>query len=440
MIQETLRQYIIDHQLFDKETRLLLAVSGGGDSMAMLDLLYKEGYHCEVAHVNFHLRGKDSDNDESVVRTVCQQRGLKLYTKSIDTTRYAQENKLSIEMAAREIRYDFFNCLMEEHQLECVVVAHHRNDVVETFFINLMCGTGLRGLSGIAPKNGRVVRPLLSFSHQELVTYLEDHNLDYCTDKTNFDTTILRNELRHQVIPDFESKKNGFTELMQRTIGRLRESEAVVDAYVKDWRTKHVQEDGDEIRIPKSALYESVSPSEILFFFLQPRGFSVAIIDELSSKKNLRVGARFDSRLYRVIVDRDYYILEKKRNLDASFLIEKKSAVMHKPLPMLISLMEVDEHFKIIKDSQIAQLDADRLIFPLALRHWQEGDVFCPIGMGGRQKKISDYFIDQKFSIPQKEKAWLLCSGEDIVWVVGHRLDERYKLRPESKSILKISL
>lgn len=440
MIQDTLRKHIAKHQLFEKDSRLLLAVSGGGDSMAMLHLLQSEGYDCEVAHVNFQLRGEDSDRDEALVRSVCQAKGLKLHTKTIDTLHYAEVYKVSIEMAARDIRYAFFEELMDVHHLDCVVVAHHADDMVETFFINLIRGTGLRGLSGIVPKNGRVVRPLLSLSHHDLITYLEKHQLVYRTDESNFDTSILRNEIRHQLIPDFENKKNGFVAIMHRTMGRLRESETLVNAYVQDWKDKYVKEDNGNLLIPKDALYASVSPSEILFHLLQDKGFSIAVIDELAVQRDRRIGGQFETPDCRLIVDRDYLIIGPKPIEERSYYIDPSATTLWKPLAMEISLGNIGHDFQLIKSRSVAMLDADKLVFPLTLRHWQEGDVFCPIGMRGQQKKVSDYFIDQKFSIPQKEKTWLLCSGDHIVWIVGHRLDERYKLTETSKVVFKIML
>ena len=440
MVLERVKKYIADYQLFAPDARLLLAVSGGGDSMAMLDLLHSEGYYFEVAHVNFQLRGEDSDRDEALVTSVCKAKGVILHCQKTDTRQYAQDHKQSIEMAAREIRYDFFEDLMDQQNLQYVVVAHHRNDVVETFFINLMRGTGLRGLSGILPKNGRVVRPLLATSHEELISYLEERNLDYCTDVTNFDTTILRNELRHRIIPDFEDKKPGFGEIMQRTVTRLRQSEAVVNAFVEEWREKHIQKQGEELFIPKKELTHSVSASEILFHILQPMGFSIASIDELSSQSVLRIGARFDAPNYRLIVDREHLIVGPRQEDESSYSIPKRSQTITAPVAMKISESAIDASFVVVKDKRIALLDADALTFPLTLRHWKEGDVFCPIGMKGKQKKVSDYFIDQKFSIPEKEKIWLLCSGEYIVWIVGHRLDERYKITETASSLFKIEL
>lgn len=440
MLQEDLKKYIEDQHLFNRESRLLLAVSGGGDSMAMLHLLCNEGYYCEVAHVNFQLRGDDSKRDADLVTSVCKNKKLVLHNKTVDTRQYATDHKLSVEMAAREIRYAFFEEIMNKHKLDCVVVAHHRNDVVETFFINLMRGTGLRGLSGIAPKNGRIVRPLLAVSHQELIAYLDERELDYCIDKTNFDTTILRNEIRHHIIPELEDKKPGFTEIMQRTIGRLRESESVVDAYIKEWKEQYVKEKAGDLFIPMSDLYASVSSSEILFHLLQPLGFSVAVIDELSNAVERRTGACYESGDYRLVIDRQNIIISKMVDYRDVYSIERGEAQVLQPLPLKMSYHKKDDTFVLKKDSLIALLDADLLTFPLTLRRWQEGDVFCPIGMRGKQKKVSDYFIDKKLSIPEKEKVWLLCSGKEIVWIVGYRLDERYKVTEETRSVLEIDI
>lgn len=440
MIQDRIRKYIAENQLINKSDRLLLAVSGGGDSMAMLHFLHNEGYCCEIAHVNFQLRGEASDGDEALVRSVCKEKGLTLHVRTADTLLYAEENKISIEMAARDIRYDFFEELMKERDLDSVVVAHHSNDVVETFFINLMRGTGLRGLSGIVPRNGRVIRPFLSVSHQDLIDYLESRNLEYRTDLTNFDTAILRNELRQCVIPSFEEKKPGFSEIMQRTVGRLRQSEAVVNAFIQDWVNKNVTVSGEELHIPKEALYSSPSPSEILFQLLQPKGFAISIIDEIASQNSHRIGACYHSEDYRLIIDRDFLLLGKRAVDSDTFSIESIPCVIAQPLAMEFSLCPNDENFVLVRDKAIAMLDSEAITLPLTLRHWQLGDVFYPIGMGGKKKKVSDYFINQKFSIPQKEKTWLLCSGDDIVWIVGHRLDERYKVNPQTNNILQIKL
>lgn len=406
--------------------------------MAMLDLLCREGYYCEVAHVNFQLRGDDSNLDADLVASVCVKHDLRLHTKTIDTQQYADEHKLSVEMAAREIRYRFFEEIMNQRNLDYVAVAHHRNDVVETFFINLMRGTGLRGLTGIAPKNGCVVRPLLSLSHPELIAYLEEQHLEYRTDKTNFDTTILRNEIRHHFIPELENRKPGFTEIMQRTIGQLRESDVLVEAYVSEWKKNNVRVINDELIVPMPALYGSASSSEILFRMLQPMGFSSAIIDELSQEKERRVGACFECEDYILVVDRENIIVSQKCSQNDVFYIEKGVAQVQMPISMTINQYLKTEQFVLKKNSEIAIVDVDKLSFPLVLRHWQKGDVFYPIGMGGKRKKVSDYFIDQKFSVPQKRKTWLLCSGDAIVWIVGHRLDERFKVTEQARAVMEI--
>lgn len=408
--------------------------------MAMLHFLVSEGYSCEVAHVNFQLRGESSMKDAALVREISEGYGLEFHKLSVDTRKYAQDHKQSIEMAAREIRYDFFERIMEERHLHYVAVAHHRNDIVETFFINLMRGTGLKGLGGISPKNGRVVRPFLQSSHNELLAYLDDNDFAYCTDETNFDETILRNNFRHNIIPQLEELKPSFTEIMQSTVARLRESEAVVGAYAEDWKAKHVRVEDGVAYIDKAALYASVSPSEILFQILRSYGFAPSIINEISSDEKHRVGAHFYSKSHRLVVDREAFIIDSPEEDEAVFFIEKKDALITSPLKMEVSLFDREDSFRLVRDSALAFLDADKLTFPLCLRKWQEGDIFCPIGMGGKQKKVSDFFIDNKFSVPQKEKTWLLCSGKDIVWIVGHRMDERYKLTDDTSSICKITL
>lgn len=438
MVKKKLIESIKSQRLFSKMDKLLLAVSGGADSMAMLHLLVDEGYTCEVAHVNFQLRGEESDGDALLVERVASDLGLEFHLLSVDTLAYASEHKLSMEMAARTIRYDFFDDLLHHRSLDYVVVAHHKNDVVETFFINLMRGTGLRGLAGIEAKKGRVVRPLLYSSHQELLDYLVANNFEYRTDASNFDTTIKRNKLRQDLIPKFEVEKPGFNDIMLRTIGRLCESERIVNAFVKDWKSKHLEMKEDVTEIPKQALYDSVSPSAILFDVLQPLGFSNAVIDDLAAQPDKRVGAIFESGLFRLTVDRDNLIIDEYQHFEDSFMIAFDTTKIQVPLAMHFSILTNETAFE--RTSLIANLDFDLLQFPMTLRKWQEGDVFSPIGMKGRKKKVSDFFIDNKFSIPEKERTWLLCSGDNIVWVVGHRLDDRYKVNAETKRIYRIKL
>ena len=433
-------KYIDTHKLFQHDDKLLLAVSGGADSMAMLHLMLELGYSCEVAHVNFQLRGDESDADTALVEKVCASHNLVLHKKTIDTMSYAREHKQSMEMAAREIRYDFFAEIMSARNLDYLVVAHHRDDVVETFFINLMRGTGLRGLSGIKVKTGNIVRPLLEVSRADIENYIAENILEYRTDKSNFDTEIKRNHIRHVLLPDLEQQKLGFTYIMQRTITRLRESELLANAYVEDWKKANVTQQNDVLYIDQKALYDSVSPSEILFQIISPYGFSVAVIDELVSKSDWRVGAFFEANDYRLTVDRTHFIIDKIETERSEYIIENGNQVLDIPLIMSFSFLENDSSFKLEKRADIAFIDAEKLTFPLKLRLWQNSDTFCPIGMGGKSKKLSDFFIDNKFSQNQKENTWLLCSGDDIVWVIGYRLDERYKVVDDTKSILKIIL
>ena len=438
-LQEKVQEYIEEQHLFTPDQRLLIALSGGGDSMALLHIMLDLGYDFEVAHVNFKLRGAASDRDEAMVRQRCEELGVKLHFMQEDTEAYAALHRCSIEMAARDIRYDFFDRLITEHCLDLVLVAHHRDDVVETFFINLMRGTGLSGLSGISPLKGKVARPLLNCSHQELLSYLDERDLSYCTDHTNFDTAILRNKLRHDIIPEMEERKPGFGVIMQGTVGRLKEAEKLLVALVDEWRKMYTSIKQDHLYIDKDALYRSASPSEILFRLLQAYQFKTSIIDTVAMNEGLRVGARFYGGEYVLTVDRDYLVVSPITAGDENFTIEDLNDFRKAPLDLSVSIVNREQcHFE--TSSRVAYFDADLIRFPLTMRRWQQGDAFSPFGMQGKQKKVSDFFIDNKVSQPEKEAAWLLLQGTDILWVLAYRSDERFKVSTATQEVLRIEI
>lgn len=437
-LQEKVQAYINQEHLFTKTNRLLIALSGGGDSMALLHLMKELDYSFEVAHVNFHLRGEASNRDEALVKNVCKQMGLKLHLMEEDTELYAVNNKCSIEMAARDIRYAFFDKIMNASQLDYVLVAHHQDDVVETFFINLMRGTGLSGLTGMDALRQRIVRPLLTCTHQELLHYLDDNNWPYCTDHTNYDTAILRNKLRHDIIPDFEERKPAFRHVMQRTIGRLKEAEKLVVAYAEQWKAEHCFMKNACFYIEKQALYDSASVSELLYRLLQPYQFSPAVIDAIAAARNARTGARFYSENYVLTIDRDALIVAE---IPAVEIFTVRSVEDFKKLPLGVDAEFLDkEECKFSASRAYAYFDVASFSFPLTLRRWQQGDVFYPFGMNGKKKKVSDFFIDEKLSQSDKEHTWLLCQGEDVMWIVGWRSDHRFRVGDASEKVLRLCL
>lgn len=438
-LEEKVQKYIEKQQLFHPQQRLLIALSGGGDSMALLHLMLDLAYPCEVAHVNFQLRGAASDQDEALVRRICDDHALVLHLKSVDTEAYAKEHKCSIEMAARDIRYAFFEEVLKERCLDYVLVAHHQDDVVETFFINLLRGTGLSGLSGMEAMRQHIVRPLLECTHQELLQYLEEHHLPYCTDSTNFDTAILRNKLRHDIIPEMETRKAGFGTLMQSTVGRLKEAEKVVLAYVLQWQKDYTYTNENRFYIDKKALFDSASPSELLYRLLQSYHFPVSIVDAIAKGGCLRVGARFYAQDHVLTIDRHDLVVAPIGDATAHFRVRNMLDFQNAPLPFKASIVDRKECF-FSSSPQFAYFDADLLTFPFMLRRWKRGDVFFPFGMKGKQKKVSDFFIDNKVSQPEKEAAWLLCQAEDIMWVVGYRSDDRFRVSEATKRVLLLQV
>lgn len=434
-LENKVQKHIAENQLFTSEHRLLIALSGGGDSMALFHLMTALGYSCEVAHVNFQLRGEASDKDEALVRKVCKDQGLVLHSMREDTEAYAVAHKCSVEMAARDIRYAFFIQLLEDRKLDYVLVAHHQDDVVETFFINLMRGTGLSGLSGMDVLRQRIMRPLLSCTHQELLSYLDTKDLPYCTDHTNYDTSILRNKLRHDIIPAFEERKPGFGNLMQRTLARLKESEKLVLAYAEEWREKYTYSKQGCLYIDKEALFNSASPSEVLYRVLQPYHFPVSVVDAISRSADLRIGAQYFSDNDVLTVDRAYLLVTPIAKDEDIITINTIDDFRNLPIAIeAIMVARADCHFS--ASNRYAYFDAELVSFPLTLRRWQQGDVFAPFGMQGKQKKVSDYFIDNKVSQPQKEAAWFLCNDDRIMWIVSYRSDERYKVCAETEQVL----
>ncbi len=419
-------------------SRLLLTVSGGMDSMVMLDVILKAGYSCEVAHCNFNLRGSESDGDAQLVREECDRRGVVYYEKSFDTKGYAAQNGISIEMAARDLRYEWFYSLLEEQTLDVIVTAHHGDDAVETFFLNLVRGTGVKGLSGMKAVNGKVVRPFLNFSRADIKKYCKENSLAYRHDSSNDEVKYLRNKVRHEIIPLFKEMNPSFLTTMEGNLKRLAEVESLLEDEVKQVRDSFVVEEQGRVLIPISKIAEHPQKSSVLFELLRPYGFNSNVIGDIIKTISGIPGKQFYSPTHRLIRDRYNFILFEDREVSGDeHYINSEVEVIDKPITLKIKTFSKSDDYSFSTDSDIAHFDADKIDFPLVLRRWRKGDFFRPLGMRGF-KKLSDFFIDQKLSIADKESVWLLQSGEDIVWVVGMRMDDRFKISNRTKKILEV--
>lgn len=427
-------QYIVTNGLLAGGEKIIVGVSGGADSVALLDILHSFGLECVVAHCNFHLRGEESNRDAFFVEELCKKYNLKYERIDFDTEAYAAINSVSIEMAARELRYNWFEQLRVIHMADKIAVAHHRDDSVETILLNLVRGTGIRGLTGIAPVNGYVIRPLLSLSRDEIVEYLKDRRLSFVDDSTNNEDMYARNKIRLNVIPMLEAINPSVKESVNKTAEHLTQVANIYYMYMAQVKANIFADN----KINISMLVQYLEPEAILFELLSPYGFNSATVRQIFESVISQSGKIFYSETHELLKDRGYLILKKKDNLKIErYNIHEDETTLSRPIHLKIERTPVNGDFSIEKNPDIIYIDADKLAYPLTLRKWRQGDWFMPFGMKGK-KKVSDYFSDNKFSLFDKEAAWLLCSGDDIVWIIGHRSDERFKITDKTTEVVKI--
>ena len=438
-MRNIVRAYIEKQQLLSADRPVLVGLSGGADSVALLALLVQLDFPCIALHCNFHLRGDESVRDERFAEDMACRLHVPFHKIVFDTTAYAAEHHLSIEMAARELRYSWFEEMRQRWEAQAIAVAHHRDDSVETVLMNLVRGTGVRGLGGIRPKNGYVVRPLLTVSRSEILDWLEKQQLPYVTDSTNLSDAYTRNFIRLRVLPLLEELNPSVRSAIARTADHLAETETIY-LHVVEKARRELMEAGS--RIPIIRLLRYPSPATILYELLKPYGFSRQVADDVFRSLEKESGKMFYSSDYCLLKDREYLLLEpRKQEAVVEYVFTAEDIledIWRGPIELSLFKSVITNDFCIRKDKHIAYFDYDKLSFPLTLRKWKEGDWFIPFGMKGR-KKLSDYFSDHKFSRMDKERTWLLCSGENILWIVGERSDNRFCLDKTTKSVLIVN-
>lgn len=419
MNMQKIEQFIIRHRLFAPQDKVLVALSGGADSVALLRLLLALGYRCEAAHCNFHLREAESDRDEAFVRNLCASLGVFLHTVHFDTKREADERRVSIEMAARELRYGWFEEVRRECGAAVIAVAHHRDDSVETLLLNLLRGTGINGLRGIRPKNGRVVRPLLCLDRKEVVCYLESIGQAYVTDSTNLQDEYTRNKIRLNLLPLMQQINPAAKECILKTAEHLDAAAAIYNIGVEEAKRRVRTPEGINI----GALLQEAEPETVLFEILHPLGFNASQVRDIFQVLDGQPGKVFVTVGWRVVKDRELLLVEP----------------VQEPAEPVLEMEEhpYTPHFVIPRDPSVACFDLDKLKLPLRLRLWRQGDSFVPFGMKGR-KKVSDYLTNRKFSILRKAQQWVLCSGEEIAWIVEERTDNRFRVEKDTKRVLVV--
>jgi tRNA(Ile)-lysidine synthase len=432
--------FIAQNHLFNKEDRLLVAVSGGRDSIVLAHLLKQAGFDFGIAHCNFRLRVDEALAEQTFTNNIADTLQVPFYTTDFDTQDYAGQKGISTQMAARELRYEWFEHIRSNFGYTHIAVAHHQNDSVETILLNLTRGTGIAGMHGILPKNGLIVRPLLFLSREEIDAIIAEEGLQYMEDSSNASTKYVRNKIRHEVIPRLKELNPRLEETFNNNLQRFRELETLLQHQLEKLNPQLLVRDGDDIHLDIAAI-KSLEPQRLLLFgLLNPYGFNEHVIDDIISSLDKHSGRSFESPGFILVLDRDKLILSKRNNgVAVSVSIgQKDNEVTYAGFKL--TLLH-DDSALIVKDNPMAlSVDADLLTYPLTVRGWQEGDYFYPLGMKGR-KKLSDFFVNEKIPLNQKNQIPILVNGnDDVIWIGGYRPDERYKVAAHTKKVIIFEL
>ena len=443
------KAYINRCNLLAEGEKVILALSGGIDSMVLADLLLKAKVEFVAAHCNFHLRGEESDGDDWFVRKFAEKRGIQCFVKHFETEKYAAKYSISIEMAARDLRYAWFEQLRQQLGYDKIAVAHHADDQAETFFINLLRGAGLNGLKGMKPQNGVIIRPLLWASREQIRKYAVENHIVWREDHTNVESVYLRNRIRNQLLPVFDELQPKARQSLYKSLEHLSAENELYRSLLKEKLAQIVEREGEIQRLPYSKIIKAEVPEpvegptssfQLLFEWLRQFGFNTDQCHFIYDAIGTGIGNQYCSPTHCVVIGRDNLQLsEIKEKTDDEIQIKVGEKEVLLPLHLCFSKLEKTADFIINKSSDVAQLDSDKLRFPLALRHWRHGDRFCPLGMKG-SKLLSDFFVDQKFTEYQKQNVWLLVSADGVIlWVVGYRIDDRFKIVNDTKTVFECS-
>lgn len=431
------KKYIEENSLLRSGDRVLAAVSGGIDSMVLADLLHNSGINFGIAHCNFCLRGSESDDDEKLVRDYAEENKRAFYSIRFNTMEYAGANGISIEMAARKLRYEWFEKIRSENDFDHVAVAHNLNDNIETMLLNLTRGTGITGLTGIRPKSGRIIRPLLFATRKSIEEYCRKSGTEYREDRSNSDTHIKRNKIRHEVIPILREINPSVEFTLNDTTERLLDVNRIFISFTDSIRKGLFIDTGDMLTVRTAKLKPHLDNRAVLYELFRPFGITGSLLTSLIRIIRGRTGGQIFTSSHRIIRDRKELVITEYLTLPDEFRIIDTFYDLERS-HFFTSAKIVDMHpgFVILPDRSMAFLDNDKILFPLIIRKWKPGDYFYPLGMETR-KKLSDYFIDRKYSRLKKEQTYILESGGKIVWILGERIDNRFRItKATSKALI----
>lgn len=447
MLLQEFQQHLKEHlHLQPTQIKFLLAVSGGIDSVVLTDLIYKCDFDFAIAHCNFQLRGEESDRDENFVRSLETKYHKQVTVKKFNTSQYAEQNKLSVQEAARNLRYDWFSELAKQNSILknqnlLVATAHNANDNIETMLMHFFRGTGIHGLTGIpeADQKRKIIRPLLFATREEILLYAKENNLRWTEDSSNATDKYTRNFFRLQIIPAIQEVFPNTEENLLNNLDRFKEVSLLYDESIELLKKKLVEQKENEFHIPILKLQQQKALNTIVWEIIKQFDFNAAQVVEVKKLFDAENGSFVNSTSHRIIKNRNWLVIAPLQILNAqNILIEKKTdnIVFENGI---LSIQQKEKNIRLEKDNNVACLDSTGIKFPLLLRKWKQGDYFYPLGMQ-KKKKLSRFFIDQKLSLTEKEKAWVVESDKKILWVIGYRIDDRFKLTDKTKSVIRIEL
>lgn len=437
---DTVRKYISQNQLFEERQHLLLAVSGGVDSVVLVDVLsHFQSYSLSIAHCNFQLRGKESDQDETFVAHLAQEYQLPLFVKRFDTQEFASKNKLSIQVAARQLRYAWFDEVLLSQQIPLLVTAHHQNDNIETVIYNLAKGTGIAGLHGILPKNGNIARPFLCVSKEEILQYATKNQLTWREDSSNESDKYSRNLIRHHIIPILKQLNPNLESTFQENTEKIYAVENVFRSTVKEFKNRVLKEI-DAIYYLDIEVIRKESENQIkLYEILKDFGFNYSQIKQIINTLDSEAGKLFTSHTHTLVKDRKHLVLAPIQAKNEAIKFEKKSPIVtHHNFTLELYIFSKSPDIQFPTDANIAYLDFDKLSENLTVRNFEQGEEFYPLGMKGKKKKLSDFLNDIKIPLNLKNQVLLLLSDKQIAWVIGHRIDDRFKITEKTQTVLEV--
>jgi tRNA(Ile)-lysidine synthase len=438
MIDE-FKRFITENGLIKPGDKILLTVSGGIDSMVMTWIFHHLHYNIGIAHCNFSLRGLESDKDEELVRHFATELNIPFHCIKFETKTFAKKNGLSVQMAARELRYNWFEEIRKENEYNLIAVAHNMNDNIETLLINLARGTGLAGMAGMKPGNNKIIRPLLFATRRDITEFRDQHNIEFREDKSNADTKYIRNKIRHQIIPLLKDINPSIEITLNETAERFSGFNEIVSEYISGIRESMVQQKDQFITFNITALKNYLHNKVILFELFRPYGIKNALLSDLIKVIQGKTGGQIITGTHRIIKNRkEIVVSDEEINNEISYTIENIQDFRIFPGISSARNARITDNFKINSDPHIACIDSQKVSFPFIIRKWKAGDHFYPLGMN-QKKKLSDYFIDNKYSKFDKEHIFILESGGKIVWIIGDRLDNNFRITSSTKKALIIA-